>query len=97
MHDHNHDHDHCHDHSHNHEHSHSHSHDEIADKKAIPDALILKYMLDHNIQHVKDAVEFAEKLKKNGHDEAATLILEAVKYYIDGNEKMSSALDSLNR
>ena len=83
-----------HDHSHNHTHEHTDNSDN-SHKKSVPDNLLLKFMLDHNIQHVKDAEEFATKLKDKGNDEVATLILEAVSNYIKGNDKLSAALDSL--
>lgn len=81
-------------HDHTHDHTHTHTHE--SDTKSTPTKLILKYMLDHNIQHVKDAEEFATKLRESGNETAASLINDAISDYTKGNEKMSQALDALN-
>ena len=81
-------------HDHLHGDHHHHTHEE--DSNSVPNKLILKYMLDHNIQHVKDAEEFAEKLNAAGNDKAADLILQAVSNYSKGNDQMSLALEALS-
>lgn len=78
-----------------HDHSHSHGHSTVENNEADKTKLLLKFTLDHNIQHVAEIKALADKLEKESQTEAAVLIRESIAHYESGNEKINEALGKL--
>lgn len=55
-------------------------------------AALLKYMLEHNTSHTAELSLMADKLRKEGKEEAAEQIIKAVSEYEKGNIRLSVAL-----
>lgn len=72
-------------------HTHSHEHHADADKTLA----LLTYMLDHNKHHAQELHDMAHMLEHHEKYEAAALIVEALNYYRDGNDKLEAALEQV--
>lgn len=90
-------HTHTHGHMHPHEHTHVHDHD-LADGSAEEEIKIirlLEYIYTHNISHTEELNTYVDKLKAMGQETAAQKLMEAVKFYQEGNENIHLALHVL--
>ena len=50
---------------------------------------------EHNRKHAEELRELAHTLEHQGQYEAASLIIEAVNYFSDGNDKLEAALEQI--
>ena len=83
-------------HSHPHDHEHSHDHDHPHGEAPQPMAqlfALMKYMAGHNADHTRELEGLAGKAKEAGADEAYDLIMEAVRFFDQGNEALAKALE----
>lgn len=55
-------------------------------------AALLKYMSDHNRQHIKELQELASRLE----NDAKKYVLSAVADFESGNDKLMKALNNIN-
>ena len=96
-HEHTHEHLHEHDAPHTHEHDHAHHHEhEHPASPAQPMAqlyALMKYMAGHNADHTRELEGLAAQAKDAGAAEAYDLIMEAVRFFDQGNESLSKALE----
>ena len=53
----------------------------------------MKYMAGHNADHTRELEELAGKARDAGAGEAYDLIMEAVRFFDQGNESLSKALE----
>ncbi len=81
--------DHGHDHDH-HGHSHAHEH---GGRPADQLFALMKYMAGHNADHTRELEGLAGKAREAGAGEAYDLIMEAVRFFDQGNESLSKALE----
>ena len=58
--------------------------------------LILRFTLEHNVQHVSEIRSLVEKLEKESLTEAAALLKESIALHEAGNEKIHDALHQLD-
>lgn len=72
---------------------HTHSHDHHGD--ANKTLALLTYMLDHNRHHAEELHDLAHALEHQEKFEAAALIVEALNYFRDGNDKLEAALEQV--
>ena len=84
-----HDHDCEHAHEHEHEHSHDHSHTDTPREELIA---LMRYMVGHNVSHTNELKELAHKLSHTGDSEACAKVLDAVRDYETGNQKLAEKL-----
>ena len=88
-------HTHPHEHTHSHEHHHAHDH---AEGKPIDELLaLMKYMTGHNAAHTRELEELAEEVHKSGQVAAYQEIMEAVRFFNQGNEALSGALEKMQK
>ena len=87
-----HDHDCEHAHEHEHEHSHDHSHTDTPREELI---VLMRYMVGHNVSHTNELKELAHKLSHTG--EACAKVLDAVRDYETGNQKLAESLEQLQK
>ena len=73
-------------------HDHSHGHTNDISNEADKTKLLLRFTLEHNIQHVSEVKLLADKLEKESRDKAAELIRESIPHYEAGNAKLDEAL-----
>ena len=92
-HEHAHTHDHGEGHEHTHEHHHEHSHGDAPAQPMEQLYALMKYMAGHNADHTRELEGLAGKAKEAGADEAYDLIMEAVRFFDQGNESLSKALE----
>ena len=96
---HGHTHDHGDGHAHTHEHLHAegepHTHEHGAAAAQPMDQLyaLMKYMAGHNADHTRELEELAAKARDAGNAEGCDLIMEAVRFFDQGNEALSKALE----
>lgn len=89
-----HDHDCEHAHEHEHEHSHDHSHTDTPREELIA---LMRYMVGHNVSHTNELKELAHKLSPTGDSEACAKVLDAVRDYETGNQKLAESLEQLQK
>ena len=89
-----HDHDCEHAHEHEHEHSHDHSHTDTPREELI---VLMRYMVGHNVSHTNELKELAHKLSHTGDSEACAKVLDAVREYETGNQKLAESLEQLQK
>ena len=89
-----HDHDCEHAHEHEHEHSHDHSHTDTPREELI---VLMRYMVGHNVSHTSELKELAHKLYRTGDSEACAKVLDAVRDYETGNQKLAESLEQLQK
>ena len=89
-----HDHDCEHAHEHEHEHSHDHSHTDTPREELIA---LMRYMVGHNVSHTNELKELAHKLSHTGDSEACAKVLDAVRNYETGNQKLAESLEQLQK
>ena len=89
-----HDHDCEHAHEHEHEHSHDHSHTDTPREELI---VLMRYMVGHNVSHTNELKELAHKLSHTGDSEACAKVLDAVRNYETGNQKLAESLEQLQK
>ena len=89
-----HDHDCEHAHEHEHEHSHDHSHTDTPREELIA---LMRYMVGHNVSHTNELKELAHKLSHTGDSEACAMVLDAVRDYETGNQKLAESLEQLQK
>ena len=99
-----HDHDCCHTHEHTHTHTHEHTHDhehahDHAHAATPRDELValMRYMVGHNVSHTDELKELAHKLSHTGDSEACAKVLDAVRDYETGNQKLAESLEQLQK
>lgn len=87
---------HTHEHTHEHEvHHHHHDHSEAKPLEQL--YALMKYMTGHNADHTKELETMAGKLKDAGNGEAYELTMEAVRFFDQGNEVLSKALEKISQ
>ncbi len=86
-------HDHEHPHTHEHTHDHEHSHGSAAAQPMDQLYALMKYMAGHNADHTRELEGLAGKAREAGAGEAYDLIMEAVRFFDQGNESLSKALE----
>ena len=86
-------HEHSHDHPHPHEHTHEHTHGGAAAQPMEQLYALMKYMAGHNADHTRELEGLAGKAKEAGAAEAYDLIMEAVRFFDQGNESLGKALE----
>ena len=98
-HDHTHEHDAPHSHEHDHPHHHEHHHEHGAGPAQPLEQLfaLMKYMAGHNADHTRELEGLAGQAKAAGAAEAYDLIMEAVRFFDQGNESLSKALEKFPR
>ena len=64
-------------------------------KREPKEKLVLGFMIGHNGHHSAELRDLADKFAAAGNGEASALVLEALKDFEAGNEKLSRALDAL--
>ena len=79
-----------HHHDHPHEHPHSHEH---TGKPAEELVALMKYMAGHNASHTRELEGLAGEVKASGQEESYEKIMEAVRFFDQGNEVLKEALD----
>ena len=89
-----HDHDCGHTHEHEHERSHDHSHPDTPREELIA---LMRYMVGHNVSHTNELKELAHKLSHTGDSEACAKVLDAVRDYETGNQKLAESLEQLQK
>ena len=89
-----HDHDCEHAHEHEHEHSHDHSHTDTPREELIA---LMRYMVGHNVSHTNELKELAHKHSHTGDSEACAKVLDAVRDYETGNQKLAESLEQLQK
>ena len=89
-----HDHDCEHAHEHEHEHSHDHSHTDTPREELIA---LMRYMVGQNVSHTNELKELAHKLSHTGDSEACAKVLDAVRDYETGNQKLAESLEQLQK
>ena len=89
-----HDHDCGHTHEHEHEPSHDHSHPDTPRDELIA---LMRYMVGHNVSHTNELKELAHKLSHTGDSEACAKVLDAVRDYETGNQKLAESLEQLQK
>ena len=89
-----HDHDCEHAHEHEHEHSHDHSHTDTPREELIA---LMRYMVGHNVSHTNELKELAHKPSHTGDSEACAKVLDAVRDYETGNQKLAESLEQLQK
>lgn len=89
-----HDHDCGHTHEHEHEHSHDHSHTDTPRDELIA---LMRYMVGHNVSHTNELKELAHKLSHTGDSAACAKVLDAVRDYETGNQKLAESLEQLQK
>ena len=72
-----------------------HSHIHEGDGGVKRSAALLTYMSEHNRKHAEELRELAHTFEHQGQYEAASLIIEAVNYFSDGNDKLEAALEQI--
>ena len=55
----------------------------------------MKYMAGHNADHTRELEELAGKARDAGAGEVYDLIMEAVRFFDQGNESLSKALEKV--
>ena len=88
------DHDCEHAHEPEHEHSHDHSHTDTPREERI---VLMRYMVGHNVSHTNELKELAHKLSHTGDSEACAKVLDAVRDYETGNQKLAESLEQLQK
>ena len=87
---------HTHEHTHEHEvHQHHHDHSEAKPLEQL--YALMKYMTGHNADHTRELETMAGKLKDAGNGEAYELTMEAVRFFDQGNEVLSKALEKISQ
>ena len=81
-------------HEHEHEHSHDHSHTDTPREELIA---LMRYMVGHNVSHTNELKELAHKLSHTGDSEACAKVLDAVRDYETGNQKLAESLEQLQK
>lgn len=89
-----HDHDCEHAHEHEHEHSHDHSHTDTPREELFA---LMRYMVGHNVSQTNELKELAHKLSHTGDSEACAKVLDAVRDYETGNQKLAESLEQLQK
>ena len=79
---------------HEHEHSHDHSHTDTPREELIA---LMRYMVGHNVSHTNELKELAHKLSHTGDSEACAKVLDAVRDYETGNQKLAESLEQLQK
>ena len=82
-----------HEHTHEHTHDHGHTHGETAAKPMDQLFALMKYMAGHNADHTRELEGLAGKAREAGAAEAYDLIMEAVRFFDQGNESLGKALE----
>ena len=93
---HSHDCEHTYEHAHTHEHEHSHVHPHMDTPREELIAL-MRYMVGHNVSHTNELKELAHKLSHTGDSEACAKVLDAVRDYETGNQKLAESLEQLQK
>lgn len=88
-------HDHQHEHEHDHEHVHHHHHEGAAPAERLH--ALMNYLVSHNTDHTKELEHLAESVKATGKDKAYELTMEAIRFYNQGNEVLTRALEELDK
>ena len=98
-HEHLHEHDAPHSHDHDHPHHHEHNHEHGAGPAQPLEQLfaLMKYMAGHNADHTRELEGLAGQARAAGAAEAYDLIMEAVRFFDQGNESLSKALEKFPR
>ena len=81
-------------HDHDHEHSHHHHHDHGAGKPVEELVALMKYMAGHNASHTRELEGLAGEVRASGHEASYEQIMEAVRFFDQGNEVLSKALET---
>lgn len=81
-------------HSHDCEHTHEHAHTDTPREELIA---LMRYMVGHNVSHTNELKELAHKLSHTGDSEACAKVLDAVRDYETGNQKLAESLEQLQK
>jgi hypothetical protein len=86
-----------HDHAHPHarEQERGHGHDDAHGGDISRNKALLAYMLEHNRSHALELAEAGTKLIEAGYSREADLILDAVRFFDQGNDKLEQTLELL--
>ena len=77
-------------------HDHSHGLSDGENHENDKTKLLLRFTLEHNIQHVSEIKSLVERLEKDSQTEAAVLLQESITLHEAGNEKIHDALHKLD-
>lgn len=77
-------------------HDHSHGLSGTENHESDKTKLLLRFTLEHNIQHVSEIKALVEKLENESRTEAASLLIESIALHEAGNEKIHEALHKLD-
>ncbi len=58
---------------------------------------LISYLVNHNESHTKELEDLAISLKSSGNLDAYNEVMDAIKEYKKGNEKLSSSLKKLSK
>ena len=89
-----HEHDPEHEHAHEHE-AHHHHHDHGAEQPAEKLHALMHYMAGHNRDHTKELEVLAGQVKEAGNEEAYAAVMDAVRFFDQGNEALARALEKI--
>ncbi len=84
---------HHHDHEHPHDHAHPHTH-EHSGKPVEELVALMKYMAGHNASHTRELEGLAGEVRASGHEASYEQIMEAVRFFDQGNEVLGKALET---
>ena len=81
----------------NYEHMHMHDHDHDLEHlgvltTTVKDLALLEYMLEHNRQHAIELADTSARLKDEELPQASELIMEAVRFFNQANDKIEEAV-----
>ena len=84
-----------HTHSHEHTHTHEHQHDHGEGKPMEELVALMTYMSNHNAAHTQELEELAHEVQHAGKTAAFDAIMEAVRFFNQGNDALDRALDMM--
>lgn len=76
---------------------HHHDHDHAPAETAAEMTAVLTYMLQHNIHHGEELKKLSETLAEKGMAAASEEILEGVRFFEQGNQKLAAALELVKK
>jgi hypothetical protein len=75
---------------------HHHHHDHEAEQPAEKLHALMHYMAGHNKDHTKELEDLAGQVKEAGDTAAYEAVMEAVRFFNQGNEALAKALEQLH-
>ena len=76
---------------------HHHHHDHAPAENAAEMTAILTYMLQHNIHHAEELKNMSATLAEKGMQAASMELLESVRFFEQGNEKLAAVLELVKK